>query len=180
MRNMKAIRLAAFAAVLSACARFQPTTPAISPSNYSLSGMTQSVTMKDSSIHYDPSVLKTGNSRQQVQAAFGVANATQTTDAGLTEDVYAFNPDGSKFVNPQVRPRNLALGFLTMGTSVAVRQARLHMTEKKLTLYHVLYASDETIRSVREEKMSSAPENGPTVQPPQSKPAPDGSADSVE
>ena len=177
---MKTIGLAAMAVVISACARFQPTTAAISPSDYSLSGMTQSVTMKDSSVHYDPSILKAGNSRQQVQAAFGEANATQTTDAGLTEDVYAFNPDGTKFVNPKLRPRNFALAFFTMGTSVAVRQARLHMTEKKLTLYHVLYASNDTIESVREEKMSSAPENGPAVQQPESIPAPSGSADSME
>jgi len=162
--KMQMVRFAALAAALSACARFQPTTPAVSPSDYSLSGVTQSVTMKDSSIHYDPSVLKPGNSREQVRAAFGEANASQTTDAGLIEDVYAFNPDGSKFVNPKLRPRNFALGFLTMGASVAVRQARLQMTESKLTLYHVLYAGDGAIKSVREEKMTKAPDNGPAVQ----------------
>jgi hypothetical protein len=116
--------------------------------------------MKNSSIHYDPAVLKQGSSRAQLETAFGEPNATQTTDAGQTEDVYAFNPDGTKFVNPKVRPRNLALAFFTMGTSLAVRQARLHMTEKKLTLYHVLYTSDGVVESVREEKMSGASESG--------------------
>ncbi|MGH7905281.1 MAG: hypothetical protein ACREP6_01500 [Candidatus Binataceae bacterium] len=127
--------------------------------------MTQSVTMKDSAIHYDPAVLAVGTPRNQVQTAFGQPNATRTLDNGQTEDVYAFDPDGSKFVNPQVRPRNLALGFFTMGTSVAVRQVRLHFAEKKLTLYHVSYAPNETIASVRVEKMSGAPENGPKIQP---------------
>lgn len=169
---MKAVRFAALAAVLSACARFQPTTPAVSPSDYTLSAMTQSVTMKDSSVHYDPSVLKAGKTRDQVQAAFGEANGSRTTDAGLVEDVYAFNPDGSKFVNPQVRPRNVALAFFTMGTSVAVRQARLQLVEDKLTLYHVLYSSDDTIHSVREEKMTNAPDTGPAVQQPAAKPNP--------
>jgi len=163
---MRAMRFAALAAALSACARFQPSTPATSPSDYTLTGMTQSVTLKDSSVHYDPSVLKAGKTRDQVQAAFGEANASRTTDAGLVEDVYAFNPDGSKYVDPQIRPRNIALGFFTMGTSVAVRQARLHLAEEKLTLYHVLYASDDTIQSVREEKMAKAPDNGPAVQQP--------------
>jgi hypothetical protein len=166
MSNMKAVRFVVLGAALSACARFQPSTPAVSPSDYTLSGMTQSVTMKDSSIHYDPAVLKPGNTQDQVQAAFGDPNASRTTNAGLTEDVYAFSPDGSKFVNPQVRPRNVALAFFTMGTSVAVRQARLHLAEDKLTLYHVLYSSDDKIQSVREEKMTKAPDHGPAVQPP--------------
>ena len=73
---MKRLHLMMLAAVLSACARFQPTTPAVSPSNYGLTGMEQSVTMKDSSVHYDPEVLKTGNSREQVQAAWPAWNET--------------------------------------------------------------------------------------------------------
>jgi hypothetical protein len=163
---MKVVRFTLLAIFFTSCARFQPTTPAVSPSNYSLSGMTQSVTMKDSSIHYDPSVLKPGKTRDQVQAIFGDPNASRTTDAGLIEDVYAFNPDGSKFVNPQVRPRNVALAFFTMGASIAVRQARLNLAENKLTLYHVLYSSNDTIHLVREEKMTKAPEKGPALQPP--------------
>jgi hypothetical protein len=136
------------ALVLPSCARFQPTSVATSPSDYTPSAMLQSVTMKNSSIRYDPAVLKRGSSRSQVEAAFGEPNATQTTDTGQTEDVYAFNPDGTKFVNPQVRPRNLALAFFTSGMSLAVRQARLKMAERKLTLYHVLYASDGFVESI--------------------------------
>ncbi|MGH7933209.1 MAG: hypothetical protein ACREQN_08560 [Candidatus Binataceae bacterium] len=154
------------ALTMGSCARFQPTTPAMSASNYTPAGMLQSVTMKDSSIHYEPSILKPGSSRSQINAAFGAPNATRTTDSGQAEDVYAFNPDGTKFVNPQLRPRNAALAFFTMGTSVAVRQARLSMTEKKLTLYHVLYTPNNIVQSVREEKMSNAPEAGPAVQTP--------------
>ena len=150
--------------VLASCAPFQPTTPAISPSNYTPTAMLQSVTMKDSSVHYDPAVLKTGSSRSQIEAAFGEPNATRTTDSGQTEEVYAFNPDGTKFVNPQVRPRNLALAFFTRGMSTAVRQARLSMAEKKLTLYHVLYSPTNVVQSVWQEKMSNAPNTGPAVQ----------------
>jgi hypothetical protein len=131
MRQFLYVSLIGLPLVWSACARFQPTQAATSPSDYSLSGLTQSVTMKDSSVHYDPAVLTTGKSRQQVEAAFGEPNASQTNDAGMLEDVYAFNPDGTKFANPQVRPRNFALAFLTMGTSVAVRQARLHLAVQK-------------------------------------------------
>jgi hypothetical protein len=151
-------------AVIASCARFQPTTPAMSTSNYTPTGIGQSFTMKDSSIHYNPAVLRVGASRAQVETAYGEPNATRTTDNGLTEDVYAFNPDGTKFVNPQIRPRNFALAFFTMGASIAVRQARLSFTERKLTLYHVLYDSDGNVQSVREERMKGAPENGPQLQ----------------
>ena len=133
-----AMYVAIVAAGLSACARFQPSAPAASPSDYTLTGMTQSVTMKNSSVRYDPAMLKPGKTRDEVQAAFGDPNASRTTDAGLIEDVYAFAPDGSKFVDPQIRPRNIALGFFTMGTSIAVLQARLHLAEENLALYHIL------------------------------------------
>ena len=101
--------------------------------------------------------------------AFGEPNASRTTDSGLTEDLYAFNPDGTKFVNPQVRPRNVALGFFTRGASLAIRQARLYMKERKLTLYHVIYARDDLVKSIQEEKMSEMSDDGGTIQPPEAK-----------
>lgn len=152
----KAIVAGLLLTLMSACARFQPTTPAVSPSDYTPAGLEQSVTMKDTSIQYDPSVLVVGAGRDQVVQKFGDPNSSRTTDSGQIEDVYAFNPDGSKFVNPQVRPRNLALGFFTMGTSVAVRQARLHLAEQKLTLYHVIYGSDDKIQSVTPENLAES------------------------
>jgi hypothetical protein len=150
------------------CARFQPNSVA---TGYGPQSMIQSVTGKDTSVHYDPAVLKAGTPRTDVQKAFGDPNDTRVAANGLTEDVYAFNPDGSKYVNPQIRPRNVALGFFTMGTSVAVRQARLKMAEKKLTLYTIVYSPDGTIRSVKAERMENAPGGGPAVQPPASAPS---------
>ena len=92
----------------------------------------------------------------------GSRNGSRTTDSGLIEDVYAFNPDGTKFVNPQLRARNFALGFFTMGTSVAVRQARIALKERKLTLFHVTYSPDDKIQSVNVEKRSGAPDQLPS------------------
>ena len=142
---MKILYLLPLLAV-AACGRFQGV--ATNPSDYGPTAQMQGVTFKDSSIHYDESVLKVGNSRQSVKTAFGEPNASDTTPGGQIEDAYAFNPDGTKFVTPEVRPRNIALGVLTMGTSVAVRQARIAMAEKKLTVYKVVYAADGTIQSV--------------------------------
>jgi len=147
---------------LSSCARFQPTQPAMSASDYSATGMQQSFTMSNSSIHYDPKVLQVGASRNSVAAVYGDPNGSRTTDSGLIEDVYAFNPDGTKFVNPQLRARNFVLGFFTMGTSVAVRQARLALKERKLTLFHVTYSPDDKIQSVNVEKLSGASDQLPS------------------
>jgi hypothetical protein len=159
------VALCTIIAPSAGCARFQPTTPAVSSSDYGITGMQQSFTMKDSSIHYDPAVLTVGTAESQVRSAYGEPNASQYNAAGQLEEVYAFNPDGTKFVDPQVRPRNIALGIFTMGTSVAVRQARLQMTEKKLTLFHVIYSPGNTIQSVSIERMGSAPESLPTPAP---------------
>lgn len=150
--------------VLSACARLQRREESMQ-NTFSLSGQEQSVTFKNESIHYNSDVLKVGAPQAQVEAAFGDPNASRTTDSGLVEDVYAFNPDGSKFVNPQTHASNIALAFFTMGTSVAVRQARIHLTEEKLTLYHVIYAPDDTIQSVTEERLSGAPASLPAPAP---------------
>ena len=147
---------------LSACARFQPTQAAISPSDYSAAGLRQSVTLSDTSTLYDPNVLQVGDARSTVLASYGEPNDSRTTDSGLVEEVYAFNPDGTKFVNPQLRARNVALGFFTMGTSVAVRQARLALKERKLTLFHVIYSPEDRIQWVDVEKLSGAPDQLPT------------------
>jgi hypothetical protein len=137
-----------FAAVMLAlggCARFQPQPTA----NFTPTALGQSVTLKDSSIHYDPNVMKVGTPRNAVQAAFGEPNASQTTASGQAEDVYAFNPDGTKFVDPTIRPRNIAMAVFSMGASVAVRQARLALQERKLTIYRVTYTPDGKIESVQ-------------------------------
>jgi hypothetical protein len=130
---------------VAGCARFQPTTPSL---DVSPTSEMQSVTMKDTSIHYDPSVMRPGVDRSEVEQTFGEPNSSDSLKTGQTEDVYAFYPDGTKFVNPTVRPRNIALGVFTGGMSVAVRQLRLHQAESKLTLYHVIYDANGTVASV--------------------------------
>ncbi len=133
-------------ATIGGCARFQPMTPA---TDYTPTGELQSVTLKNTSVHYDPAVLAPGVARSEVHARLGDPNGTETGDNGAVEDVYAFYPDGAKFVNPTIRPRNIALGVFTGGASIAVRQLRLAHTEKKLTLYYVSYGPDDRIASVR-------------------------------
>jgi hypothetical protein len=147
---------------LGGCARFQPVTPG---TNYGPTASIQSFTLKDTSVHYDPNLLRPGVQRSTVQAKFGNPNDSATDKHGLVVDTYAFYPDGTKFVNPTVRPRNIALGVFTAGTSVVVRQLRLAQTEKKLTLYHITYGGDGAIRSVKMEPPKNANSPSPTGTP---------------
>jgi hypothetical protein len=151
-RNLAgSIALAVWVQLIAGCARFQPTATSINPSP---SSEMQSVTMKDTAIHYDPSVMRPGVDRNEVEQTFGEPNSSGSLPTGQTEDVYAFYPDGTKFVNPTVRPRNIALGVFTGGMSVAMRQLRLHQAESKLTLYHVIYDANGMVASVHIEPPS--------------------------
>src|SRR5260370_41147267 len=74
----------------------------------------QNATMKDTSVHEDPNLLKVGVSRDKIIAAFGTPNQINN-QSGQEEDVYEFNPDGSKFVKPKTYARNIAAGVFTGG-----------------------------------------------------------------
>jgi hypothetical protein len=110
----------------------------------------QNATMKDTSVHEDPNLLKVGVSRTEIIAAFGTPNQISNR-GGQEQDVYEFNPDGSKFVKPKVYARNIAAGVFTGGIATVVHQARIHYTERQLTVYHLTYGPDGTVQSVRKE-----------------------------
>jgi hypothetical protein len=110
----------------------------------------QNATMKDTSVHEDPNLLRAGISRSEIIAAFGTPNQI-VNQGGLEEDVYEFNPDGSKFVKPKIYARNIAAGVFTHGIATVVHQARIHHTEEQLTIYHLTYGADGTVQSVRKE-----------------------------
>jgi len=113
-----------------------------------LEGLREKMSLKNSSVHYDPSVLTVGTPRQQVVAAFGEPNATQG-EGPTREDVYAFYPDGSKFVDPQVGAGTIAAAVFTAGISLAVRQAKIMVKEHQITLYRIHYDSNDNIQSVQ-------------------------------
>jgi hypothetical protein len=102
---------------------------------------------KDPSIQYDPSVLTVGTPRSRVVAAFGEPNATKS-EGTSREDVYAFYPDGSKFVDPQVGAGTIAAAVFTAGMSLAVRQAKIMIQEQRITMYRVRYEAQDNIASV--------------------------------
>ena len=122
---------------------------------YSPTAIKESFTHKNPSIKYRSGVLVPGNSRQQVLAAFGTPNGRDNLSEGYTEDVYIFMPDGSKYVSPSPRARNVALGVVTLGSSVAVHQALLAHERTKLTIYHVYYNLNDKITRVDKLKGSA-------------------------
>ncbi len=102
---------------------------------------------ESASVKYDPAVLSAGTPRERVLAAFGEPNAAQGQGAAR-EDVYAFRPDGSKWVEPQIKGTTIAAAVFTSGMSLAVRKARITIQENQLTLYHVHYDAQNRISSV--------------------------------
>src|SRR5712675_1739856 len=75
----------------SASSRFDPV-QRLSPTAFE-----QNATMKDSSVHEDPSPLKISVPRGEIIATFGTPN--EIIHQGVEEqEVYEFNPDGWKFV----------------------------------------------------------------------------------
>ena len=115
--------------------------------------------MKDSSVHEDPSLLKVGVRRNDVTAALGTPNQI-IYQGGQEQDVYEFNPDGSKFVKPKTYARNIAAGVFTGGIATVVHQARIHHTEQQLTVYHLTYGSGGTVQSVRKDPRRDTSHDG--------------------
>lgn len=131
-----------------------------------LERMRDKMSNSNPSIQYNPSVLTVGTPRQQVIAAFGEPNATQG-EGPSREDVWAFYPNGSKFVDPQVGAGTIAAAVFTAGMSLAVREAKIKVQEGRITLYRVHYDSNDRIQSVQ----VVPPDMGGTPAP-QSSPAP--------
>ena len=122
----------------------------------------QNATMKDTSVHEDPSLMRVGVSRKQIASAFGEPNQT-SNEGGVVQDVYEFNPDGSKFVHPKVYARNIAAGVFTGGIATVVHQARIHETEQRLTVYRLTYGSDGTVQSVQKESRDPTEDGSPST-----------------
>jgi hypothetical protein len=113
-----------------------------------LENLREHMTDKNPNIRYDPAVLAPGTPRSQVVAAFGQPNGTQNVD-GAQEDVYAFFPDGAKYVDPQVTAGTIAAAVFTGGMSLAVKAAKTTIQRNQLTLYDVRYDANQNIERVK-------------------------------
>lgn len=129
----------------------------------------QNATMKDTSVREDPSLMRIGAMRDQIVGTFGQPNE-QTNNGGVEQDVYEFNPDGSKFVKPKVYARNIAAGVFTGGIATVVHQARIHHTEAQLTVYRLTYGPDGTVSSVQKESRQAPEEAAQPADQSQSNP----------
>jgi hypothetical protein len=107
--------------------------------------MLQSVTMRNSLIHYDPAILKPWLFAQQMEMGLRRAQRQRHNQWRSDRRRFRLQPRWTKFVDLLASPAQLELSVFTRGMSVAVRQARLSMTEKKLTLYHVLYTPQRRV-----------------------------------
>jgi hypothetical protein len=137
----------------SSSSRFDPA-QRLSPTAFE-----QNATMKDSAVHEDPGLLRVGVSRDKITAAFGTPNQI-SNQGGQEQDVYEFNPDGSKFVKPKTYARNIAAGVFTGGIATVVHQVRIHHTEQQLTVYHLTYGPDDIVQSVQKESRRDTNHDG--------------------
>src|SRR5260370_15845775 len=128
----------------SSASRFDPA------QRLSATAFEQNATMKDTSAHEDPNLLKVGVPRDRIIAAFGTPNQI-INQGGQEEEVYEFNPDGSKFVKPKVYARNIAAGGFTGGIATRGPQARIHEAAQHPTVHHLTFGSEGTIKSVPNE-----------------------------
>jgi hypothetical protein len=113
-----------------------------------LQNMREHMTDKNPNIQYNPAVLQPGTPRAQVESAFGNPNGTQSVN-GVQEDVYAFFPDGSKYVDPQITAGTIAAAVFTGGMSLAVKAAKNTIQQNQLTLYDVRYDANQNVQSVK-------------------------------
>jgi hypothetical protein len=137
----------------------------------SSTALKESVTWKDTTHHYDSAVLTRGTPRSQVLEAFGAPNEEYQQN-GTLEDVFAFYADGTKFVNPTLRPRNVALSVVTLGGAAAARAARRVYVERQLTRYYVYYDQQQKVAYVAKKAPAAegavAPSQSPGQNAPQS------------
>ena len=126
----------------------------------------QNATMKDTSVHEDPSLMRVGVSRDQITNAFGEPNETSNQD-GVVQDVYEFNPDGSKFREAEgVCAQYRRAGVFTGAIATVVHQARIHETEQQLTVYRLRYGPDGTVQSVQKESRDQPQEDSQSATTP--------------
>ncbi len=85
-----------------------------------------------------------GVSREAIVAAFGTPNEIDH-QGSQEQDLYEFNPDGTKFVKPQVYPRNIGAGVFSAGIATVVHQARIHYTDQQLNVYRLVYGPDGNV-----------------------------------
>jgi hypothetical protein len=67
----------------------------------------------------------------------------------MQDEVYAFFPDGSKYVDPQITAGTIAAAVFTSGMSLAAKAAKNTIQQNQLTLYRVHYDANQYIQSVQ-------------------------------
>jgi hypothetical protein len=113
-----------------------------------LQNLRNRMTNRNPAIQYDPSVLTPGTPRDEVLAVFGNPNGSQNIN-GVQQDVFAFYPNGDKYVDPQITAGTVAAAVFTSGISLAVKAGRTVIQHNQLTLYQVTYDQYGDVQSVR-------------------------------
>lgn len=93
-------------------------------------------------------MLTPGTPRDEVLAVFGNPNGSQNIN-GVQEDLFAFYPNGDKYVDPQITAGTIAAAVFTGGISLAVKAGRNVIEQNQLTIYRVTYDPYGNVQSVK-------------------------------
>ncbi|MGO9605871.1 MAG: hypothetical protein ACLQAT_21200 [Candidatus Binataceae bacterium] len=104
---------------------------------------------EDFSIQYNPDVTRPGTPRSEVETVLGAPNATQVMADGQIDAIYAFFPDGGKFVNAA---NQMPASFFTHHGPIAAAPSQMDRDRSELTFYHIRYRSDATVMTVGVDK----------------------------
>ncbi len=112
-----------------------------------LQNLRNQMTNRNPSIQYNPSVLTPGTPRDEVLAVLGNPNGSQNVN-GMQEDLFAFYPNGDKYVDPQITAGTIAAAVFTSGISLAVKAGRNVIEQNQLTIYRVAYDQYGDVQNV--------------------------------
>lgn len=151
MRCKRALRWAPILSLIIAGATSCSTSPKADP-NALISPATglpitgdiaQKLDLEDHRIHFNADVVKPGVSREQVEAVLGPPDSSMALENEEVVAVYAFFPDGGKFMNPGLGPR-----YFSHSSTSSVSFPKLEAMRHELTFYRIRYNLDGKVMAV--------------------------------
>ena len=134
------------ATVASGCSSSLPTPPNTPPRPRGR------LEIEDPSIRFNADAVKPGVSQTQVEGTLGTPDSTMSLDNGETIVIYAFFPDGGKFLNPGVGAR-----YFSHSSTSAVNIPQLEKMRHELTFYRIRYNLDGVVMAVTVDRPLSRP-----------------------
>jgi hypothetical protein len=103
--------------------------------------------ISDRDVHLDVALLRPGVSRDQIVASFGQPNKVERS-VGIPAELYRFNFNGTKVVDPKLCPHDPVYGSATGDITARLRQMREAEECRIVNIYRVQYGIDGRVISI--------------------------------